>query len=111
MNVWQHNKLSSSRLGGMAKSEKHTAVKYGNNIIVIDAGLTFPAMRMLGIDMVIPDYSYLLKTDLIGARVVLNTRHEDHTRSTAVPVEGHECADLRHPADIGLLNGKSKSID
>lgn len=54
------------------------AYQYGDTIFVVDAGLMFPEADMLGVDYVIPDYSYLRQNRSKVAGVVLTHAHEDH---------------------------------
>jgi ribonuclease J len=66
-------------LGGLGEIGKNmTVVEYDGRIVVVDAGLSFPAPDQLGIDLVLPDFSYLReRADDIEA-IVLTHAHEDH---------------------------------
>jgi ribonuclease J len=66
-------------LGGLGEIGKNmTVVEHGDRIVLVDTGLMFPTAEMLGIDLVLPDFSYLRdRADDIEA-IVLTHGHEDH---------------------------------
>ena len=66
-------------LGGLGEIGKNmTVVEHDGRIVVVDTGLMFPTAEMLGIDLVLPDFSYLReRADDIEA-IVLTHGHEDH---------------------------------
>ncbi|WP_352399484.1 ribonuclease J [Anaerotignum sp.] len=72
-------KLKVAALGGLDEIGKNmTILEYGNDIMVIDCGLAFPEDDMLGIDLVIPDVTYLTKNIDKVRGIVLTHGHEDH---------------------------------
>ena len=74
-----NNKLKITFLGGVGEIGKNmTAFEYNNEIIVVDAGLTFPSDDLPGVDIVIPDITYLLANKEKVKAILLTHGHEDH---------------------------------
>lgn len=96
-------------LGGLEEIGKNmTAIEYKDDIIVIDAGLSFPGEDLLGVDVVIPDITYLTNNKERVKGIVLTHGHEDHIgalpyvlRDLNVPVYGTRLT-------IGLVEPKLK---
>jgi len=66
-------------LGGLGEIGKNmTVVEYGGRIVVVDTGLRFPTTDMLGIDLVLPDFNYLLARAADIEAIVITHGHEDH---------------------------------
>lgn len=73
------SKLKIIPLGGLNEIGKNlTVYEYGDDIIVVDCGLGFPDEEMYGVDIVIPDFSYLVQNKNRIRAVILTHGHEDH---------------------------------
>ena len=75
-------KLKMIALGGLNEIGKNMYLyEYAGEIIVVDAGLAFPDDEMLGVDLVIPDITYLIKNKKRVRGIILTHAHEDHIGS------------------------------
>jgi len=103
------NRLRVIPLGGLDGIGKNmTVIEYGNDMLVIDAGLMFPDDDTPGVDLLLPDYNYILKRKEKLRGIVITHGHEDHTG--ALP---YLLRDLGQPVPIlgtkltlGLIKGK-----
>ncbi len=67
-------------LGGLDGIGKNmTVFEYGNDMLLVDAGLMFPDDEQLGIDLVLPDYTYVLENEDKLRGIIITHGHEDHT--------------------------------
>ncbi len=95
-------------IGGLGEVGKNmTLYEYGNNILIVDAGLMFPENDMIGIDYIIPDFEYYLKDkkDLVRA-IIITHGHEDHTGAIQHVLEGISAPIYATPLTRGLLEVK-----
>lgn len=105
--LFTKSKLKIIPLGGLNEIGKNiTAFEYENEIIVVDCGLAFPEDEMLGVDIVIPDISYLEKNIEKVKAVLITHGHEDHIgaipyflKKINVPVYGSKLS-------LGLIKAK-----
>ncbi len=103
----KEKKLKVIPLGGLGEIGKNmTVLEWDQDLILIDAGLAFPDEELLGIDIVIPDYSYILENKGRLRGIFLTHGHEDHVgalpyllKEVSVPVYGPKLA-------LGLVKGK-----
>lgn len=98
-------------LGGLDGIGKNmTAFEYGNDMILVDAGLMFPDDNQPGIDLVLPDYSYVLENEDKLRGIIITHGHEDHTGALPYLLGdlGHKVPIFSSKLTLGLVEGKLK---
>ena len=94
-------------LGGLDEIGKNiTLFEYGNDIIIVDCGITFPDADMPGVDLVIPDFTYVLKNADRIRGIFLTHGHEDHIGSLPYLLKEARIPLYGTRLTLGLVEGK-----
>ena len=101
------NNLKISFLGGIGEIGKNmTVLEYGKDIVVIDCGVMFPSLDMLGIDLVVPDITYLVENKDKVRGFVITHGHEDHIGSVPYVVNEIKAPIYASKMTCGLIKKK-----
>ena len=101
--------LSIIPLGGLGEIGLNMMVfEYGDDIIIVDAGLMFPEEEMLGVDIVIPDITYLKERKDKIRGIIITHGHEDHIGALPYIIREINVPIYATPLTIGLIKGKLK---
>lgn len=104
------NGLKIIPIGGLGEIGKNTmAIMYGNDMILVDAGLAFPSEDMLGVDIVLPDISFIKEHASKLKALLITHGHEDHIGGVPQILREVDCPVIYGPAlALGLLEEKFK---
>ena len=101
------NKLRVMCLGGLAEIGKNmTVLEYGDDIIVIDCGMGFPDDDMPGVDLVIPDISYLVSNAHKIRAILITHGHEDHIGAVPYILQQIDAPIYGTRLSLGIIEGK-----
>lgn len=105
--VFEANKLKIIPLGGLHEIGKNlTVFEYGKDIFIVDCGVAFPSDDMLGVDLVIPDVTYLEKNRSRIRGIMITHGHEDHIGGLPYFLKKINVPIYATKFTIGLINNK-----
>lgn len=105
----QKNRLRVIPLGGLDEVGKNmTVIEYGDDMVLIDAGLMFPDEDHPGVDLILPDFSYVTKRKEKLRGIIITHGHEDHTGALPYLLRevGEQTPILGTKLTLGLIKGK-----
>jgi ribonuclease J len=99
-------------LGGLGEIGKNcTALQYGNDVVLVDAGVMFPEEELYGVDLVIPDFGFLRRSGRRLLGVFLTHGHEDHVGSLSFLLREFRVPVYGTPLTVGLVRNKVRDGD
>ncbi|MGI6217207.1 MAG: MBL fold metallo-hydrolase, partial [Coriobacteriales bacterium] len=102
-------KLKIIPLGGLDGIGKNmTVFEYGNDMIVVDAGMMFPDDDFPGVDLLVPDYTYVLENSHKLRGLIITHGHEDHTGAIPYVLKDLDCRTAIYGTKLtlGFIEGK-----
>ncbi len=103
----EKEKVKISFLGGMNEIGKNmTVYEYKNDAFIVDCGLAFPTSELPGVDLVIPDFTYVLKKHDNIRGIIITHGHEDHIGGLAYLLKQINIPVYATKLTIGLIKGK-----
>ena len=107
------NSLKIVPIGGLGEIGKNTmAIIYGDDILLVDAGMAFPTDDMIGVDLVLPDITFLIKNKHKVRGLAITHGHEDHIGGIPFILKEMPIPKIYGPAlSIGLIESKLKEAN
>jgi ribonuclease J len=94
-------------LGGLGEFGMNSmAIRYGEDILVVDAGMMFPRDDLIGVDLVVPDFAYLLQNSEKVRAIILTHGHEDHIGALPYLLKDLQVPVYGSPLTLGFVRGR-----